>query len=196
MRVKSADFVKSAVNLAQCPREGRPEIAFAGRSNVGKSTLLNVLLNRKGLAKTSKKPGKTQTINFFDVNKRLYFVDLPGYGFAKVPKHLKQTWGRAVTSYLSERESLRLAVHLVDSRHPPTRNDLELLDLLDEAQVPTLIVATKVDKLRPSELQRSVKSIRTTLALDPDALVIPYSSVTKKGLHDLWSIIDDCLAPA
>lgn len=193
MKVKSADFVKSAMLLDQCPRDGRPEIAFAGRSNVGKSTLLNVLLNRQGLAKTSKKPGKTQTINFFDVNKRIYFVDLPGFGFAQVPVHLKETWGKAITSYLSERKTLRLVVHLVDSRHPPTKNDIELLDLLDEAQVPTVLVATKIDKIKPSEIKPSLDAIRSRFELDGDTLVIPFSSVSKKGIGELWRVIDDCL---
>jgi GTP-binding protein len=164
-----------------------------GRSNVGKSTLLNVLLNRKDLAKTSKKPGKTRLVNFFDVDGRCYFVDLPGYGFAKVSKAMQARWTRVITSYLFHREPLRLVCHLIDGRHEPTGRDHDLLDLLDEAKVRTLIVATKVDKLRPSQKAGVAPRTREHLDLDDDALVIPYSSVTREGLRDLWDVIDDVL---
>jgi GTP-binding protein len=194
MRVKTATFLKSALNLEDCPRDRRPEIAFAGRSNVGKSTLLNTLLNMHGLAKVSKKPGKTQTLNFFDVNKRVYFVDLPGYGFAQVPRSLQETWGQAVTRYLSDREQLRLVVHLLDSRHVPTGQDHDLLDLLDDARVPVLLVATKVDKLSKTEREEGLATIRRKLDLNDDALIIPFSSVTKEGIGPLWRVLDEVLA--
>ena len=194
MRVKTATFLKSALDLNDCPRDRRPEIAFAGRSNVGKSTLLNTLLNMRGLAKVSKKPGKTQTLNFFDVNKRVYFVDLPGYGFAQVPRSLQETWGTAVTRYLELREELRLVVHLLDSRHTPTGQDHDLLDLLDQAQVPVLLIATKVDKLGKKELEDSLANIREKLGLVEDALIIPFSSVSKEGIGPLWRVIDETLA--
>ncbi len=193
MKVKSAEYVKSALRLEDCPRDRRPECAFAGRSNVGKSTLLNTLLNVKGLAKTSKKPGKTQTINFFDVNGKVYFVDLPGYGYAKVPKTLQETWGQAVTRYLLEREPLRLVVHLLDARHRPTGQDEDLLDLLQEAQVPTVLVATKIDKVPKAKVEETLAGILRKLSLDEDTLIIPFSSVTRDGLGPLWRVIDEQL---
>ncbi|HOE67821.1 MAG TPA: ribosome biogenesis GTP-binding protein YihA/YsxC [Candidatus Hydrogenedentes bacterium] len=193
MKIITAEFLKSAMTLQDCPRDIRPEIAFAGRSNAGKSTLLNVLLNRKGLAKTSKKPGKTQMLNYFDINAKYYFVDLPGYGYANVPLALKETWGRAITSYLGQRKTLKLVAHLMDIRHMPSDNDHELLDLLAEAEVPTLLVATKVDKVGAKQREEALAAIREKLGLDEEALIVPFSAITKEGLRDLWNIIDDCL---
>lgn len=193
MKAASSRFVKSALLPVDFPKDGYPEIAFAGRSNVGKSSLLNTLLGRKGLAKTSKTPGKTRTVNFFAVNERFYFVDLPGYGYARVARSLKETWGRMITSYVAEREPLRLVVQLIDARHPPTANDHELLALLDEARVPTLLVATKFDKLNQSERHRSIKAIRKEFELDEEAAVIPCSSVTGEGIRELWGIIEEQL---
>ncbi len=193
MKVTSAKFLTSALRPGQYPKDGRPEFAFAGRSNVGKSTLLNNLLNKKGMAKTSSTPGKTQTINFFDINGRIYFVDLPGYGYAKVPKSVKANWGRVMTAYLSERDPLRLVVQLLDARHKPTDNDLDMLELLDHAEVPTLIAATKIDKVKRSQRNRNLATIRQTLELDADALVLPVSGVTGEGVRQLWAVIDDLL---
>jgi len=193
VRVDTVKFVLSALDAEQYPRDRRPEIAFVGRSNVGKSSLLNTLLGRKGLAKTSSTPGKTQTLNFFDVNEKVYFVDLPGYGFAKVPKSMKDAWNRVMADYLATREPLRLVVSLVDARHKPSPLDVEMLHLLDEAEVPTLVVATKVDKLKRSHRQRSMNTIRETLGLEKDMLVLPFSSQTREGLKELWQIIDEQL---
>ncbi len=190
MRIKSAEFVKSAILSDQFPRDGRPEIAFAGRSNVGKSTLLNVLLNKKNLAKTSKRPGKTQMINFFDVNGTVYFVDLPGYGFAKVSKDLREEWGRAITDYLATRNTLRIVAHLIDIRHKPSENDHDLLNLLEEAKVPTVLVATKVDKLGATERRHYLDQLARELEFDEDVPIIPFSSISKEGLHELWNTID------
>ncbi|MFO7973970.1 MAG: ribosome biogenesis GTP-binding protein YihA/YsxC [Candidatus Hydrogenedentota bacterium] len=193
MKVHHADFVTSAVRPDQYPKDRRPEIAFVGRSNVGKSTLLNLLLNRRGLAKTSKKPGKTRLINFFDVNGEVYFVDLPGYGFARVSKKERMSWERSISQYITRREQLRLVMHLVDARHKPNDADRVLLDMLDEAQVPVLIVATKTDKLRARERKPALKQIRDELELDEDALIVFCSANSKEGLRDLWDVIDDCL---
>ena len=200
MKVLSAAFLKSVAHLEQCPRDGHPEIAFAGRSNVGKSSLINALLGRKGLAKTSSTPGKTQTLNFFDVrattgrvNRRLYVVDLPGYGFARAPAATRQEWGRLMTAYLNHRTELRLVVQLLDSRHAPTDRDLEMLGLLEDAGVATLIVATKIDKLRSSERARNLAAIRKALDLDPDAAVIPFSAVTGEGVSPVWALVDSVL---
>ena len=194
MRVESTRFVKSAMKLDDCPKDRKPEIAFAGRSNVGKSTLLNTLFGRKGLAKTSKTPGKTQTINFFLLNECVYLVDLPGYGYAKVSKSLKDVWGQAMSAYLREREPLRLAVLLLDSRHKPSDLDQQMLDLLEEAEVPTAIVATKVDKLKQSERKASIARIREELGLDDEALIIPFSSMTHAGHRELWETIESVIA--
>lgn len=190
MQIGSVHYVLSALKPEQYPRDGRPEIAFTGRSNVGKSSLLNTLLGRKGLAKTSATPGKTQTLNFFDINGKLYFVDLPGYGFAKVPKQMKSTWNKVMAEYLQSRESLSMVVSLVDARHKPSPLDLDMLHLLEEAEVPTLVVATKIDKLKRSQRPRALKLIRDTLELDADMVLLPFSSETREGLKDLWQIID------
>jgi GTP-binding protein len=193
MKVTSAEYIKSALEPKDFPRDRLAEFAFAGRSNVGKSSLLNRLLNRKGLAKTSKSPGKTRTINFFRVNDRMYFVDLPGYGYARVSKSLRHTWGRMITSYLTGREELRFVAQLIDARHPPTRNDHELLELLAEAEVPTLLVATKVDKISKTQLQSSLATIRREFQLDGEAVIVPVSSVTGAGIRELGDLVDEHL---
>lgn len=190
MKVIAAEFVKSAMLPAQFPRDGRPEFAFAGRSNVGKSSLLNRLLNRHGLAKTSSTPGKTQTVNFFSVNDAVYLVDLPGYGYARVPKDVKLKWQKALHAYLVDRPPLKLVVQLVDARHPPSYKDAEMLGLLEEARVPTLIVATKVDKLTRTQRPQNIKDIYKALELDDETLVIPFSAVTGEGVKEVWQTID------
>jgi len=193
MRVKTARFVISAAQAHQFPKDGRPEIAFAGRSNAGKSTLLNTLLKKPGLAKTSKTPGKTQLINFFDLNGAYYFVDLPGYGYAKVAKTIKRRWQTLITRYVAEREPLFLTVLLVDARHTPTSQDHEMIDLLAEAEIPALIVATKIDKVKPSQRQQALARLRKELELDDAAIIVGSSSISKDGLRELWTAIDECL---
>lgn len=193
MKIVSAGFVKSAVKLEDCPRDGRPEIAFVGRSNVGKSSMLNALLSRGGLAKTSKTPGKTRTINFFDINRKLYFVDLPGYGYASAPETVRRAWGKALTDYIAQREQLKLVVLLLDSRHKPGANDHEMLDLLEDAQKPTVIAATKIDKLNRTERNKASSMLRVELELDDDALIIPFSSTTSEGRNPLLDAIGGAL---
>ncbi|MGI6458521.1 MAG: ribosome biogenesis GTP-binding protein YihA/YsxC [Candidatus Hydrogenedentales bacterium] len=193
MKVTHAEFITSAVRPDQYPAARRPEFAFVGRSNVGKSTLLNILLNRRGLAKTSKKPGKTRLINFFDVNGAVHFVDLPGYGFARVSKKERIAWERSITEYITGRDQLRLVMHLVDARREPGDADRVLLDMLDEARVPALIVATKTDKLRARDRLPAQRQIRQALELDDDALIVFYSAETREGVRELWEVIDDCL---
>lgn len=195
MKVVAATYVKSAMRPDQYPADGRAEIAFVGRSNVGKSTMLNVLLNKKGLAKTSKTPGKTQTVNFFDVNGKIYFVDLPGYGYARVSKAMREQWASVLTAYLTARRPLKLVVVLLDARHKPADQDFDLLDLLEQAQAPALLVATKCDKLRAAEIKRSIGTIRNALQLDDDAAIIPFSAHTKQGLREVWNAIDATLKP-
>jgi len=189
VQVHTADFLLSGLDPSHYPKDRRPEFAFVGRSNVGKSTLMNVLLGRKGLAKTSGTPGKTQTLNFFNVNDKVYFVDLPGYGFAKVPKAMKDTWNRVMVEYLSERDTLRMVAVLVDARHKPSDLDIHMLQILEEAEVPTLVVATKIDKLKRSQREKALRLISETLSLDREA-IIPFSGVNREGVKDLWQVID------
>ena len=172
--------------MAHWPVDGRPEIAFLGRSNVGKSSLLNSLLQRKGLARTSNTPGRTQSINFFLINDAFYFVDLPGYGFAKVSKSMRSDWGKMAEEYLSQREQLALSIQLVDSRHKPSQLDLQLHEWLEFNQKDYLVVATKTDKLSSNELTKQVRLIETEM---PETKVIPFSSQTGKGRDSVWSSI-------
>lgn len=196
MKIRDAHYLKSAMQQQDYPKDRRPEIAFVGRSNVGKSSLLNALMKTKGLAKTSSTPGKTQTINFFEINRRFYFVDLPGYGYAKVPLQLKKKWGQVMTAYLKNRETLCLVVHLLDARHKPTDRDADMLEMLDQAEVPTLIVATKIDKLKRAERKKNLQQIRDTLELHEDAAVAPFSAVTGEGREDILDIIREIIEDA
>lgn len=196
MKVVRAEFVVSAATPAQFPRDGLPEIAFAGRSNVGKSSLLNRLVGRKGLAVTSKMPGRTRLLNFFRINGDAYFVDLPGYGYAAAPKSLRETWGELVEGYLRARAALRGVVFLLDIRHDPTARDLEMRGLLDEARLPWMAVLTKADKVGHNERGRQIGRIAEALALpDPDP-AIPFSATTGEGARELWAAIRERLRAA
>jgi len=186
MKVSSAEFVKSAFNKGHWISDHLPEIAFLGRSNVGKSSLINSLLQRKGLARTSNTPGRTQSINYFLINENLYFVDLPGYGYAKVSKSMRRDWGEMAEEYLSESNQLRLCVQLVDARHKPTTLDMQLNEWLVYNEKPYIIVATKADKLSSNQLQKSLAQINNELS---GAKVIAYSSQTGKGRDALWNEI-------
>ena len=191
MKIRSAEFILSASSPWQFPPPTLPEIAFAGRSNVGKSTLINSLLNRKKLVKTSSTPGKTQLINFFNINDKFHFVDLPGYGFAKVPENVRKQWQRLIESYLQERESLRNVVLIVDSRHGPTAQDRQLKEWLDYYERPVLIVASKVDKLKRGQIQKNLKIIRQDLALD--ATPLTHSSLEKGRREEIWKNLNPWL---
>ena len=184
MKIRSAEFILSASSPWQFPATTLPEIAFAGRSNVGKSTLINSLLNRKKLVKTSSTPGKTQLINFFKINDTFHFVDLPGYGFAKVPENVRQQWQRLIEAYLQERESLRNVVLIVDSRHGATTQDRQLKEWLDYYERPVLIVASKIDKLKRGQIQKHLKQIRQDLSLEKTPLA--HSSLEKGRREDIW----------
>ena len=190
MKVTSTDFLKSAFTEADWPRDLLPEISFLGRSNVGKSSLLNSLLGVRGLARTSSTPGRTQALNFFSINEAFRFVDLPGYGYARVPAGIKSTWGEMVTGYLANRASLVLSIHIVDSRHEPTKLDLQLHQWLDRHAKPRLIVATKSDKLSNNELKRSIERARREFGGDS---VIAYSAKTGKGREEIWRSIESSL---
>jgi len=182
VKISSVRFVKSAKKPDDFPRDQRPEVAFCGRSNIGKSSLLNTLTNSRGMARTSASPGRTQTINFFLVNERMYFVDLPGYGYAKVSKTVRESWREMIEGYLGNRESLKLAVMLVDSRMPPTESDRMLKTWLDDHGIPNDVVLTKVDKLSQNELNRALRTGAQTLNTKE---IIAFSAVTGYGKDEI-----------
>lgn len=189
MKVTSAKFLKSATEPSQYPGESNPEIAFAGRSNVGKSSLINTLLNRKRLARTSAVPGKTQLINFFTINDRLSFVDLPGYGYAKVPLSVKKTWGPMVERYLKERKNLCLVILIIDIRRDPSDDDLALIEWLHHYDVNFIYVLTKVDKLSKNQVIVRRRKIMEFLKTMQDENIILFSSKTGFGKDDVWKRI-------
>ncbi|NLK21134.1 MAG: YihA family ribosome biogenesis GTP-binding protein [Epulopiscium sp.] len=175
---------------SQIPDTDLNEIAFAGKSNVGKSSLINSLINRKALARTSAQPGKTQTINFYNVEEKLYFVDLPGYGFAKVSKTERERWGKFIESYLINREQLKQVVLLIDIRHEPGQNDKMMYDWLCHYQNNVLVIATKMDKIKRSQLQKQLAIIKKGLNMDPNHKLIPFSAQTKQGTEEIWNVFD------
>ncbi len=191
MEVNNASLAAVGVKLEQYPTDGKPEIAFAGKSNVGKSSLINGLLNRKALARTSSSPGKTRTINFYDVENTLYFVDLPGYGYAKAPKTEIQKWGKMIEDYLYQRETLKSIVLLIDIRHEPGTNDKMMYEWLKHYDYDIIIIATKADKIKRSQLQKHIAMIRKGLNMSADEKIIPFSSMTKQGKEEIWSVFDE-----
>jgi GTP-binding protein len=185
VKINAARFVKSAKKPDDFPRDQRPEIAFCGRSNIGKSTLLNTLTNVQGLARTSSSPGRTQTINFFAIDAvdgPMYFVDLPGYGYAKVPKAVKEGWGAMIEGYLRNRKELKLAVMLVDSRMPPTESDEKMKQWLDHYRIPNIVVLTKTDKISRNQLHQALRTGADTLNTKE---IIPFSAVTGSGKDEI-----------
>jgi GTP-binding protein len=190
MKITSAEFIKSAYNQSHWTEDGRPEISFLGRSNVGKSSLINSLLSRKGLARTSNTPGRTQCINFFLINESFYFVDLPGYGYAKVSKMMRKDWGVMAEEYLAKRRELMLSIQLVDSRHKPTELDRQLHEWLIFHRKKHIIVATKADKLSKNQLKKNMDELNNLL---PESKIISYSSLTGKGKDLVWQEIENAL---
>lgn len=191
MNIHNVELTISAVKPSQYPRTDFPELAFAGRSNVGKSSLINKLLNRKSLARVSQKPGKTATINFYNIDSCLYFVDLPGYGFAQVSKEEKRKWGNMIETYLNSREQLKQVVLLVDSRHKPTDDDVMMLSFIRGVCPRAVVVATKFDKLKPSQRDDSLKLIIQTLELKGDDIIIPFSAVKGTGTEEFWAYVNE-----
>ncbi len=190
----TAEFIKGAVEWDQLPRDGRPEVAFVGRSNVGKSSLLNALVGAKKLAYISKKPGKTTEFNFFQIDRRYYFVDLPGYGYARVSKKQREKWAALIERYLNERSTLRGIVHLVDSRHPPMALDEDLIDFMRGSDVPYLIALTKADKLSGNQRAKSVRGLEDRLAEVGRAVpIVLTSSKTGRGIGELRTWLHDFL---
>ncbi|HWP48593.1 MAG TPA: ribosome biogenesis GTP-binding protein YihA/YsxC [Candidatus Limnocylindrales bacterium] len=189
MKVKSATFIVSATNPSQYPRHSLPEIAFVGRSNVGKSSLINSLVEKKGLAKTSSTPGKTRLINFFNVNNLLCFVDLPGYGYAKAPKEVIAGWQSMIETYLLKRENLKGIVLILDIRHAPTPDDQTMKEWLDYHRIKTLIVATKADKLSKNQRISRLREIEKLLPIRPGESLISFSALTGEGKKEIWQAL-------
>lgn len=190
MKVNSSDIVISAVKPAQYPEGDLPEFALAGRSNVGKSSFINKMLNRKGLARISSKPGKTQTLNFYLINEILHFVDVPGYGYAKVSKKEREAWGKMIETYLTSREQLKAVLLIVDLRHPPTEDDIMMYNFLKHYNIPCIVIATKADKISKSKWQKHLAVTEETLDLDPEDTIILFSSETGQGKDKAWSMIE------
>ena len=193
MIIKKAEFIITAVDPLGYPDNGWPEIALAGRSNVGKSSLINALLNRKAIARVGNTPGKTRVINFYNVNDELMLVDLPGYGYAKVSKAEKKSWGKLAETYLAVRKTLRTILLLVDIRHEPTEDDCIMMDYIRQTGRVAVIVATKADKISRIEYKKQTDMIRTVLNLVEDIQVIPFSSIKRIGIEEVWSAIENIM---
>lgn len=190
MVVKSAELETVCGVTSKLPNHQGLEIAFAGKSNVGKSSLINGLLNRKALARTSSQPGKTQTINFYKINDTFYFVDLPGYGYAKVSVAEREKWGKMIERYLNTSDKLVLVFLLIDIRHEPSANDKMMYDWIIQSGFTPVIIATKADKIKRSQLQKNLKIIRTKLEMGKDDLMFPFSALSKQGRDEIWDYIE------
>lgn len=193
MKIIKSDLHAIAVNPSQYPQDDLPEIAFAGRSNVGKSSFINSMINRKNLARTSGKPGKTRTINFYIINDEFRFVDLPGYGYAQVSKAEQKKWGDIIDKYLTNRENLREIILIVDMRHEPTAQDLMMYNWIKAFGFSGIVLATKADKISKGSWQKNLKVIRQKLDIKDASLVIPYSSENKTNKEEVWSILSEKL---
>ncbi len=191
MKIKNVSLETVCGITSRLPDNKYPEIAFAGKSNVGKSSLINVLMNRKSLARTSAQPGKTQTINFYNINDELYFTDLPGYGYARVSRETKEKWGRMIERYLRSSKQLRAVFLLIDIRHEPSQNDVEMYRWIADNGYEPIVIATKLDKINRSQTQKQLKLLRATLGCK-DALIIPFSAKTKQGLEEIYALFESC----
>lgn len=191
MIIRSLELETVCGVTSKLPENTLPEIAFAGKSNVGKSSLINGLMNRKSFARISATPGKTQTINFYNINKELYLVDLPGYGYAKVSEKEKQKWGKMIERYLHSSKQLKAVFLLIDIRHDPSANDKQMYDWILSQGYHPIIIATKLDKLKRSQIAKRVKAVRQGLGLGADTVLIPYSAVTKQGRDEIWELAEE-----
>lgn len=196
MIIRKAELETVCGITSTLPENLLPEFAFAGKSNVGKSSLINGLLNRRALARTSSQPGKTQTINFYNVNDDLYFVDLPGYGYAKVSVEVKAKWGKMIERYLKKSKMLKCIFLLIDIRHDPSANDKMMYDWIVSNGYKPVIIATKLDKLKRSQIQKHVKMVREGLGLAKEDILIPFSAETKQGRDEIWALIESLQNPA
>ena len=193
MKIKSVELETVCGITSKLPENDKMEIAFAGKSNVGKSSLINGLLNRKSLARTSSSPGKTQTINFYNVNKELYFVDLPGYGYAKVSMEIREKWGKMIERYLRKSDVLAAIFLLIDIRHEPSANDRQMYDWIVSNGYRPVIIATKLDKIKRSQLQKQISIIKKSLGCPSETKVFPFSAQTKQGRDEIWEYIESLL---
>ena len=194
MIIKKAELETVCGITSKLPENTRPEVAFAGKSNVGKSSLINGLVNRKALARTSSQPGKTQTINFYNVNDAIYFVDLPGYGYAQANENVKAQWGKMIEDYLHRSKQLKEVFLLIDIRHAPSENDRIMYGWIKRNGYNPIIIATKLDKINRSQIQKHVKMVRTGLGLQKDDILIPFSAETKQGREEIWALIEGRIA--
>lgn len=193
VNVSDAKFLREIKSADQAPKPALPAVAFAGRSNVGKSSLINAVLKRKGLAKTSTTPGRTQSIIYFEVAEKYHFIDLPGYGYAKVPLEVKKQWGPMVERFLLQAKNVRLVIVLLDSRRVPSEQDIRLVQWLENANIPYFFVMTKTDKLTKNQLQKQKRAIQKAMGLADDNALLPFSIVTNQGRNDLLKVILDTL---
>lgn len=191
MKISTVDLRISAVRISQYPTDIKPEFLLVGRSNVGKSSFVNAIIGRKNYARTSSKPGKTQTLNFYEINEDFFFVDVPGYGYAAVSKKTQEKFGKMIEEYLSNREQLEMVFMLIDFRHKPSENDVLMYNFLKYYNVPTTIIATKVDKVSKNKHSKQIKLIQETLNLEKDDKLVPFSSITKMGKVMVHSIIEE-----
>lgn len=196
MIIKKADLETVCGITSKLPENSMPEVAFSGKSNVGKSSLINALMNRKSLARTSSQPGKTQTINFYNVNDRIYFVDLPGYGYARANENVKAQWGKMIENYLHRSQQLKAVFLLIDIRHKPSDNDCVMYDWILDHGFKPIIIATKLDKINRSQIQKQVKLLRETLRAEKDTRIVPFSATTKQGREEIYEIIEEILQGA
>ena len=193
MIIKSVDLETVCGVTSRLPENTLPEFAFAGKSNVGKSSLINALMNRKSLARTSAQPGKTQTINYYNINHDLYFVDLPGYGYARVSEKEKEQWGRMIERYLHSSKQLKAVFLLIDIRHAPSNNDRIMYNWILRNGYQPIIIATKLDKINRSQVQKHMKMVRQGLGIGQDVTVIPFSAETKQGRDEIWALIEEMM---
>ncbi len=193
MIIKSAALETVCGITSTLPENTLPEIAFAGKSNVGKSSLINALMNRKSLARTSSQPGKTQTINFYNVNSEIYFVDLPGYGYAKVSEEIKAKWGKMIERYLKKSKQLKAVFLLIDIRHEPSANDKQMYSWILANGFHPIIIATKADKISRNQLQKHIKMVKEGLKVEKETVVIPFSAQTKQGRDEIYELIDNLM---
>lgn len=193
MIIKNVSLETVCGITSRLPQNTHPEVAFAGKSNVGKSSLINALMNRKSLARTSAQPGKTQTINYYNINNAIYFVDLPGYGYAKTSESVRAQWGKMIENYLHRSKQLRQVFLLIDIRHAPSENDRIMYKWICDSGYLPVIIATKLDKINRSQVQKQVKLIRTGLDAAPDTVILPFSAQTKQGRDEIYEILDQIL---
>lgn len=196
MIIKTAELETVCGITSKLPENTDPEFAFAGKSNVGKSSLINALMNRKSLARTSAQPGKTQTINYYHINDAFYYVDLPGYGYAKVSVEVKAKWGKMIEDYLHQSKMLKTVFLLIDIRHEPSANDRTMYDWILHQGYQPIIIATKLDKINRSQIQKHLKMLRTGLGAGPDLRLIPFSATTKQGREEIWQYMETILEPS